>query len=73
MPGGSILLATILNRRDAKSKKSKKAVEAFKEFKEFLLLMADATFHNFTDEQGLGQPDGEEGGLGRSNLHLHLG
>jgi hypothetical protein len=44
LPGGSFLLATILNRKDAKSKKGKEAVEAFKEF---LLLKADATFNNF--------------------------
>ena len=44
LPGGSFLLATILNRKDAKTKKGKDAVEAFREF---FLLKADATFANF--------------------------
>ena len=44
LPGGSFLLATILNRKDAKSKRGKDAIEAFKEF---FLLKADATFCNY--------------------------
>ena len=44
LPGGSFLLATILNRKDAKSKRGKDTIEAFKEF---FLLKADATFCNY--------------------------
>ena len=41
LTGGSFLLATILNRKDAKSKKGKEAVDAFKDF---FQLKSDATF-----------------------------
>ena len=44
LAGGSFLLATLLNRKDAKSKKGKDAVEAFREF---FLLKADATFCSY--------------------------
>ena len=44
LPGGSFLLATILNRKDVKSKKGKDAIEAFKEF---FLLKSDAMFNNY--------------------------
>lgn len=44
LPGGSFLLATILNRKDARMKKGKEAIEAFKDFFE---LKSDAMFCTF--------------------------
>ena len=44
MSGGSFLLATILNRKDAKTKKGKDAITAFKEY---FLIKADAFFNNY--------------------------
>ena len=44
LSGGSFLLATLLNRKDVKSKKGKDSIDSFKDF---FLLKADGTFNNF--------------------------
>ena len=41
LPGGSFLLATILNRKDVRTKKGKEAVDSFKDF---FILKSDAMF-----------------------------
>ena len=44
LDGGSFLLATLLNRKDAKTKKGKENIEALEDF---YLLKSDAMFNNF--------------------------
>ena len=51
LEGGYFHSATLLNRKEVKSKKGKNAID---EFKEFFLLKADATFiHNFIKQHNL--------------------
>ena len=51
LPGGSFLLATLLNRQDVNTKKGKDSIEAFKDF---YILKSDATFCNcFLNKYGL--------------------
>ena len=48
LDGGSFLLATLLNRKEVRSKKGKEAIEAFKEF---YLLKSDAMFCGYLLEK----------------------